>query len=71
MTMSGVKTIAMVSATVLAIALAACGAKNDDDAAAKQGKSPFATENVSVAPQVEGRPAVPTPLPAPRPTLEP
>jgi hypothetical protein len=29
------------------------------------GKSPFATENVSVAPQVDGRAPAPTPIPPP------
>ena len=34
-------------------------------------KSPFATENVSVAPQVEGRAAAPTPIAPPPPAAEP
>ena len=56
---------AVVAAASL-IALAAC--RSDEG---EERKSPFATENVSVAPQVEGRAAVPTPPPAPTPSVEP
>lgn len=57
---------AAVVASISLIALAACQSEEG-----KEGKSPFATGNVSVAPQVEGRAAVPTPPPAPTPSVEP
>jgi hypothetical protein len=42
------------------IAIAGCGGEN---------KSPFATDNVSVAPQVEGRAPAPTPIEPPAPPI--
>ena len=55
--------IAFASTLVASLALTGC---------AKEGeKSPFATENVSVAPQVEGRAPAPTPIPPPVPAEEP
>ena len=44
-------------------ALLGCGREGD--------KSPFATENVSVAPQVQGRAPAPTPIAPPPPAEEP
>ena len=55
--------IALASTLGASLALMGC---------AKEGeKSPFATENVSVAPQVEGRAPAPTPVPPPVPAEEP
>lgn len=45
--------------TAFAASLALLGCPQDGD------KSPFATENVSVAPQVQGRAPAPTPIPPP------
>jgi hypothetical protein len=56
---------------MLPIALAACQSGEQGAQPDGEGKNPFATGNVSVAPQIEGRAAAPTPVPAPRPTLEP
>ena len=54
------------SAVLLALGLAIGGCGEGD-----QKKSPFATDNVTVAPQVEGRAPAPTPIEAPRPGAEP
>ena len=58
-------------AMVAALAIAGCqqpGQPTGEKGAGKgQGKSPFATDNVSVARQVEGRGPAPTPVPVPRP----
>jgi hypothetical protein len=56
------------SAVGLAVGLAigGCGGGEGD-----QKKSPFATDNVTVAPQVEGRAPAPTPIEVPRPDAEP
>jgi hypothetical protein len=64
---AGVSSIAwaLAIATVAALAIGGCGDKHGDK------KNPFATGNVSVAPQVEGR-AAPTPMiPPPAPTPAP
>jgi hypothetical protein len=52
------------AALVLAasVAIAGCGGGEGDEK-----KSPFATDNVSVAPQVEGRAPAPTPMRVPTP----
>jgi hypothetical protein len=47
-----------VLALATSVAMVGCG---------DQKKNPFATENVSVAPQVEGRAPAPTPIEAPTP----
>ena len=48
------------------IVIVGCGGEGEDK------KSPFATDNVSVAPQVEGRAPAPTPIEVPAPpTAEP
>ena len=52
------------SAVALAVGLAIGGCRD-------QNKSPFATDNVTVAPQVEGRAPAPTPVEVPRPDAEP
>ena len=49
---------------MVGLAIGACGG---DQGEGDQKKSPFATDNVSVAPQVEGRAPAPTPIEAPRP----
>jgi hypothetical protein len=49
----------MVAASVV---IASCGGGEGDGR-----KSPFATDNVTVAPQVEGRAPAPTPIQVPRP----
>lgn len=56
----------------LALSAAACGSDPGVGAAAggEKRKSPFATGNVTVAPQIEGSGAAPTPIPAPRPPAE-
>jgi hypothetical protein len=56
------------SAVLLALVLAIGGCGGGDEG---QKKSPFATDNVSVAPQVEGRAPAPTPIEVPRPEAEP
>jgi hypothetical protein len=57
----------MTAAVVACISLIAAACQSEEG----ERKSPFATGNVSVAPQVEGRAAVATPIPAPRPSVEP
>jgi hypothetical protein len=57
------------AALVLAasVAIVGCGGGENEDK-----KSPFATDNVSVAPQVEGRAPAPTPIQVPTaPSAEP
>ncbi len=49
------------SVVVLAVGLAVGGCGEGEK------KSPFATDNVTVAPQVEGRAPAPTPVEVPRP----
>jgi hypothetical protein len=68
---NGRATIRWLAVAMLAIALAACQSGEQGGQPDGESKSPFATGNVSVAPQIEGRAAAPTPVPAPRPTLEP
>ena len=60
--------ISMGLATTLAASFVLMGCPQSEG-----DKSPFATENVSVAPQVDGRAPVPTPIPPPpvEPTAEP
>lgn len=53
------------------LALLGCQPSGDGTQPAEERKSPFATDNVSVAPQVEGRAAAPTAVPAPRPDTGP
>jgi hypothetical protein len=57
-------------ATLALAATLAAGGCGGGDPATEEGKSPFATGNVSVAPQVEGRAPVPTPVPPPLPTQQ-
>jgi hypothetical protein len=52
---------------VATLSMAGCGQSPGSGQPDEQHKSPFATGNVSVAPQLEGRTAAPTPIPAPRP----
>jgi hypothetical protein len=54
------------AASVLVIALAGCQSEEGGER-----KSPFATDNVTVAPQVEGRAPAPTPMPLPKPPSDP
>lgn len=66
----------LAAALLSALAFGGCQPSGDDAKGSGEGqgdrrKSPFATGNVSVAPQVEGRPAAPTPVPAPRPSVNP
>ena len=60
--------VSMGLATVLAAVFVLMGCQQSEG-----DQSPFATENVSVAPQVDGRAPVATPLPPPpvEPTAEP
>jgi len=57
----------LTASPVLALAIAGCGTGPGGGAAGEERKSPFATGNVSVAPQVEGRVPAPTPVPVPLP----
>jgi hypothetical protein len=57
----------MAYAALLLSILAGCERTADSG---QSRKSPFATGNVSVAPQIEGRAPAPTPVPAPRPGLQ-
>jgi hypothetical protein len=57
------RSLGLISILGVSLTLLGCPAEGD--------KSPFATENVSVAPQVQGRAPAPTPIAPPPAAVEP